>query len=346
MVFENPKETPLNPDRHPQRELFVCDVADVVLKDDMATMEHPFFSLSKKPETAIRRYENGEKWLEVLPSAKGLATIWDKDVLIYCISQMIHKANEGESLTRHVRIVAHDLLIFANRKTGGGDYEALKDALDRLDGTRIRTNIETGDIEQYEGFGLIEAFKIKRSKTTGRVLEMGVTLSEWVFNAIEAQEVLTLSPAYFRLKKAIDRRVYEIARKHCGKQKSWKISLPLLKNKCGSRAPLKGFRHAIKAMSQINHLPDYLVSFDEARDMVEFSSREAVAAVLDDQVGWPRLSADTYHDARQLAPGWDISELEQQWVSWWADMGKPDLKNPDAAFLGFCRRKGSHQKLA
>jgi|SRR6516164_9940142 len=89
--------TNLLPHRHQQHDLFVCDVADAVLKDDMASMEHPFFSLSKKPDTNVRRYENGDRWLEVVPSVKGLATIYDKDILIYCISQLIAKMNEGET---------------------------------------------------------------------------------------------------------------------------------------------------------------------------------------------------------------------------------------------------------
>ena len=33
----------------------------------------------------------------------------------------------------------HDLLIFTNRGTVGKDYKALIEALDRLEGTRIRT---------------------------------------------------------------------------------------------------------------------------------------------------------------------------------------------------------------
>src|SRR6266481_7421730 len=97
MDFDTPKENNLLPERHLQNDLFMCDVADAVLKDDMASMEHPFFSLAKKPETAIRRYENGDKWVEVVPSVKGLATIYDKDILIYCISQLIAKSNEGET---------------------------------------------------------------------------------------------------------------------------------------------------------------------------------------------------------------------------------------------------------
>src|SRR4051812_8242552 len=197
MVSDSPNKINLLPERHPQYDLFVCDVADAVLKDDMASMEHPFYSLSKKPETAIRRYENGDKWVEVVPSVKGLATIYDKDILIYCISQMIAKMNEGEVPSPHVRIVAKDLLVFINRTTGGKDYETLKDALDRLDGTRIRTNVRTGGEEEHQGFGLLESFKIRRSENTGRILEISVKLSDWVFRSIAAKEVLTLHRDYF-----------------------------------------------------------------------------------------------------------------------------------------------------
>src|ERR1017187_8027044 len=137
----------LLPYRHQQHDLFVCDVADAILKDDMASMEHPFFSLSKKPDTTIRRYENGDRWVEVVPSVKGLATIYDKDILIYCISQLIAKINEGVAPSPYVKIVAKDLLVFVNRSIGGKDYDALVDALQRLDGTRIRTNVRTGGEE-------------------------------------------------------------------------------------------------------------------------------------------------------------------------------------------------------
>src|SRR5205085_3894256 len=240
MVSDTPKDNGnLLPYRHQQHDLFVCDVADAVLKDDMASMEHPFFSLSKKPETSIRRYENGDRWLEVVPSVKGLATIYDKDILIYCISQLIAKMNDGQTPSPYVRIVAKDLLIFINRSIGGKDYDALVQALERLDGTRIRTNVRTGSEQEFNGFGLIESFMLRRSENTGRILEIAVKLSDWVFRSIAAKEVLTLHPDYFRLSKPIERRVYEIARKHCGKQDSWKISVEMLQLKCGSRAPLK-----------------------------------------------------------------------------------------------------------
>jgi hypothetical protein len=78
----------LLPDRHPQHELFICDVADAVTKDIMEHMEHPFYSLAKTPDTTIREYHHNGKWLRVTPGVNGHATIYDKDILIYCISQI------------------------------------------------------------------------------------------------------------------------------------------------------------------------------------------------------------------------------------------------------------------
>jgi plasmid replication initiation protein len=338
MVSDLPKSN-LLPVRH-AHDLFVCDVADAILKDDMASMEHPFFSLSKKPETAIRRYENGNKWLEVVPSVKGLATIYDKDILIYCISQLIAKMNKGETPSPYVRIVAKDLLVFVNRSLGGKDYDALVEALERLDGTRIRTNVVTGGVTEFEGFGLIENFKLRRSEKTKRILEIAVKLSDWVFRSIEAQEVLTLHRDYFRLKKPIERRVYEIARKHCGKQESWKISLEALKLKCGSRAPMKGFRHDIKELAKGDHLPDYRVTFDDSEDAVTFYNRNIIKEVSSTPYSEsPKLDAETYHDARTVAPGYDVHYLEREWQKWWDESGRPALHSPDKAFIAFCRAR-------
>ena len=44
----------LLPDRHPNLDFFVLDIADAVPKDDMASMEHPLFSLATKPRSKLR----------------------------------------------------------------------------------------------------------------------------------------------------------------------------------------------------------------------------------------------------------------------------------------------------
>jgi len=270
---------------------------------------------------------------------KGLATIYDKDILIYCISQIMHKLKQGEPVSQRVRINSRDLLIFSNRGTSGRDYMALVEALDRLEGTRIRTNIVSGDEEQIDGFGLIDASSIRRKHgLDGRLMWCEVKLSDWVFNAIRTQEVLTLHRDYFRLRKPLERRVYEIARKHCGQQDGWKIGLPLLLKKTGSQSPEKRFRQMIRHLAEHDHLPDYHVEFDSERDMVVFKNRGTMkmANATPALPPWSgRLNGDVHTEARSVAPGWDVYALEQEWRSWLAD-NEITPNHPEKHFLKFC----------
>jgi hypothetical protein len=51
-----------------------------------------------------------------------------------------------------------------------------------------------------------------------------------------------------------------------------------------------------------------------------------------------RLKLDTFEKAKKAAPGFDVYFLEQEWLEWINKKGERP-KNPDAAFIGFCRRK-------
>ena len=334
--------SPLLPDRHPIQDFFICDVNDAIPKDDMGSMEHPIFSLSTKPDNNIRDYNHNGVNLTVMPSSLGLATIHDKDILIYCISQLVAKMNSGAELQKTLHLKAYDLLVSTNRNTDGRGYEQLKNALDRLSGTRIRTNIKTGAEEITEGFGLIDSWRIVRQTSGGRMTELRVNLSDWVFNAVTAREVLTLHRDYFRLRKPLERRMYELARKHCGKQDEWSISLELLMKKCGTTSDSYEFRRLVKSIceedSKHMHFPDYAISFNGKN--IKFENRNTIKPLLPAEIhSFPLLDPETYHDARTVAPNYDIYFLEQEWQSFWVESGKPELKNPDAAFIGFCRNR-------
>jgi plasmid replication initiation protein len=330
---------PLLPERHPIPDFFVCDLMDAAPKGDMASMEHPIFSLSTKPDHRIRRYEHGTTFVEIKPSADGLATVHDRDVLIYCISQLMAAINSDQPISPVVRFRAYDLLKVTNRMTNGQGYEALKAAFERLSGTRISTNITTGGEEIFETFGLIERAKIVRETRDGRMKEVEVKLSDWVFNAIRHHEVLTLHRDYFRLRKPLERRIYEIARKHCGKKAEWKISLELLQKKCGSASTEKEFRRLVSKIveedQRFQHMPDYSVTL-ESGDMVVFRNRGSVPASPEDpKTVWTGgLNHETYNDARIVAPGWDVYHLEREWRDWITEVPR----DPDAAFIGFCRK--------
>ena len=86
--------------RHPTRDFFVCDIFSALPKDDMASMEHPMFSLSTRPDKRILSYEHNGTEITVVPSVKGLATLHDKDILIYCISQLMAALNAGREISR------------------------------------------------------------------------------------------------------------------------------------------------------------------------------------------------------------------------------------------------------
>ncbi len=340
MVGETTKDrTPLLPDRMQQADFFVCDIFDAAPKGDMASMEHPIFSISTKPDMKRRRYESGKRFVEVRPSDRGLATVHDRDILIFCISQVMAALNAGRKVERVMRFKAYDLLSATNRPTGGEAYIRLKDAFERLSGTRIQTNITTGGEEILDDFGLIDRFRIVRETREGRMQEVEVQLSDWVYNAIQHREVLTISRDYFRLRKPLERRLYEIARKHCGTKTQWCIGMEKLKYKCGSHSTDKEFKRLISKIVAENsvhhHMPDYEIAL-EGQNVVFTAKGSVPSPTLDASDDLPPLRSETYEDARNEAPGWDVRAIEQEWRGWCAKE-EIEPKRPDAHFLKFCR---------
>ena len=264
----------LSPDRHPSSDFFVADILDWALKNDMHSMEHPMFSLSKKPDRQVRHYKHNNCSVTVKPGADGLATIWDKDILIYAISQIVEGMNQGRAPGRTVRLKAYDLLVTTNRHTGGRDYDLLAAAFNRLKGTVINTDIETNGIRQRAGFGLIDNWRIiERSPANSRMVAVEITLNQWLYNAVLAREVLTLDRDYFRLDGGLERRLYEIGRKHCGRQSRWTVSIELLHKKSGSRAVLWKFREMLKRVAAADVLPNYKIQYDPESDRATFYTK-------------------------------------------------------------------------
>jgi len=185
------------------------------------------------------------------------------------------------------------------------------------------------------GFGLIESWQIVRATRGGRMVQVAVTLSDWLFQAVVSKSVLTLSRDYFTLRKPLERRVYEIARKHCGRQAEWRISMAVLAHKSGSASPLRVFRKMIRDMIAANILPDYHLTEDPG-DIVLVTRRDVV--VTPGQAG-PVLKPLTVETARTHMPGWDIYALEAEWRDLWQYSGRPKLRSPDAAFLGWLRKR-------
>jgi len=331
----------LLPDRHPQKDFFILDISDVVPKDDTASMEHPLFSLATKPDMRHLVYQNGENRLEIAPSFLGLPTIKDKDILIFCISQLMHRKNRGEKIGKRVRFSARELSIATNRPIGGNHYKRLAQAFKRLQGTQFTSSIRTGNKREMRIFSLVDqAGFVMQEEGEWRLDYCEVVLSDWFMRAIEANEVVTISNDYFRLRRPLERRIYEIARKHCGEQKKWQIGLVNLQNKTGSNAPLKKFRLNIRQIIADDHMPFYRMELT-ADDLVIFRPRTA-KATLSQSINLPEWAEEK---ARGIAreKGWDYHALRANWMAFAQNetvKGNPP-QNSGAAFVAYCQKQQS-----
>ena len=323
------------------REFFNCDLFDSLpyFKDDMASMEHPVFSLTSQIDKRVLCYQHNGNSITIKPGYDGLPTIHDKDILIYAASHLRAAMNEGRAPSRTVRFTAYDFFISIGRDIGGDSYERFKEALRRLSGTRIETNIKTGKVRIEKGFGLIDSWEAVKKDTSGRVIAVEIELSKWLYNAILSNELLTINPDYFQLRKPMERRLYEIARKHCGDQELFKIGLEKLQLKVGSSSALWEFRRSIREIVTDNHLPDYEIALSDD-DNVTFTNRAKKHYATISKTGIILLKPETYEKAKAAAPRWDVYELEQEWREWMAKKKEPP-KRPDSAFIAFCRKKAS-----
>ena len=157
--------------------------------------------------------------------------------------------------------------------------------------------------------------------------------------AIEANEVVSISRDYFRLRRPLERRLYEIARKHCGSMAKWQIGLANLQDKTGSNAPLKKFRLNLREIITADVTPFY--RFELTSDnLVIVRPRKAPAARLTASIKLPDWAEDK---AREIArdKGWDYQALRSNWLAFaeseTANGNGP--KNAGAAFVGYCKKQ-------
>ena len=245
----------------PQGELFQLDSPLTgEIRGERSLMAFPFFALSKNAWMKPLAYATPTVSIEVRPSARGVATIYDKEIVLYIASLMASKIEEGAAVSQDFMFTAHDLFSVTGSNHSARSYSRLADALERLQGTQIKTNIEAGG-EGEEGFfsWLSEArLQYARSgKGEKRLKAVKVRLCDWLFRAIlRDRQVLDYASTYFQL-GPIERRIYEVARSTCIDGEPLEIDLQTLKLQIGFQNPLSNFRIAMRQIAAANAIPDY-----------------------------------------------------------------------------------------
>ena len=139
---------------------------------------------------------------------QGKPTIYDKDLIIYVISQIAAATNKGHHTAQDRGRSVHDPGVH-QRGTGGRDYDAvLRHDRATARWNEVRTNVKTGSIQTDTWFGMLESVELKTTnEQTGKLLSLTITVSEWLANAIETRDLLTLNADYFRLRRPLERRL-------------------------------------------------------------------------------------------------------------------------------------------
>lgn len=234
-------------------------------------MAYPFFGLSKTPSKRAIKFVEGAVSVEVRPSEQGVATIYDKEILIYLASLAIERLERGETFDGVLTFTAYDFFKLAGLAGASGkNYQRLAASLDRLQGTQVRTTIETGGVNIDGWFSWISEAQVifsRDAKGQKRARAFRVRITDWLVRAIVADgTVLSYDPSYFAL-SAIERRVYEIARAGCAQMGSEErpvvMGLNLLRQRVGVTSPLKKFRQLMAQIVEKDDLPAYRVRFVE-----------------------------------------------------------------------------------
>ena len=137
----------------------------------------------------------------------------------------------------------------------------------------------------------------------------------------------------------LERRLYEIARKHCGNSPKWQIGLAKLQDKTGSNAPLKKFRHNLREIIEKDETPFY--SFElTSEDLVIVRPRAKPANEYAPTISLPDWAEEQAREHAR-AKGWDYHVLRQNWLDFAhgeAAKGNPP-KNAGAAFVAYCKKQ-------
>lgn len=226
------------------------------LRDAIDLMVWPCFTLGKQLRQVPLIHQYRGDFLRVMPvsNGPGLATIWDADLLIWAVSQLVEAHDRRLSVSPVLMVSVFQVLRFLGRGTGQTQYFQLAAALDRLAGSMVETSIGAS-LAAPARFRWIERW----ARTDGGLM---VVMPDWLLAVvIERRRVLRIEPAYLRLTGGIARWLWRLLRRHAHeKSTGWEISLLALHARSGSLARPTDFVADLRRIARTNALPGYRLS--------------------------------------------------------------------------------------
>lgn len=257
----------------PQGDLFRLDsplYGDI--QGERTVAEFPFFALTKRAQMETMTFESETARIEINPSKTGVATIYDKEILLYIASLMVSRLENGETVDRTLSFTANDLFRMTGTNRSARSYSSLKASLSRLQGTQIITNIETGGEGSDSAFSWLLKADIKYTKLPNgerQVKHVEVMLCDWLHRAILTdRRIAAYHDDFFKL-GPIERRLYELAKFNCVDGARFEAEAVDLAGRVGcSLEPrsIENFKRTLRGVAREQSLPEYSLSLTDRKE--------------------------------------------------------------------------------
>lgn len=267
-----------------QLMFFVPTIYDAPLKDDVHLMDVAPFSLSKKANKGIIKYELKDSLITIEGGAEsGLATVFDYDIFLNMVSHLAdevqkYRRDEAKGLRpslppKTYRPNASHILKFCRRSDGGKSYEDLEAALDRLSNTTIKVvNLSGGKRRQVDSRPMISGYSVVSRTGANKIETIEISIPDWVYTSVVRNEktlpLLTLHQDYFLISSGLGRFIYRLARKAAGKTEAT-YSLKELHKRSGSSQEFRKFAYDLREFitrTLAFPMPEYDLALEEGRD--------------------------------------------------------------------------------
>lgn len=267
-----------------QLMFFVPAIYDAPIKDDVNLMDVAPFSLSKKANSGVIRYELKDSLITIEGGVEsGLATVFDYDIFLNMVSYIAEEVqrfrrDETKGLRptlppKTYRPNASHILKFCRRSDGGKSYEDLEAALDRLANTTIKVvNLHSGKRRQVDSRPLISGYSVVSRTGSNKIDVIEITIPDWVYLSVVRNEkslpLLTLHQDYFLISSGIGRFIYRLARKAAGKSEA-RYGIKELHKRSGSTQELRKFAYDLREFvtrTQAFPMPEYDLSLQDGKE--------------------------------------------------------------------------------
>jgi len=247
-----------------QIDLFIASATDISPKEHQDLMSRGWWNLSKQKRTTPIEHHFGDSYVRVTANPKyGIASIWDNDILLFAISQLMYNKNHGMAVGRRFQFTGYEFWEFTNKKRKSGKgYKDLWASLERLHHTHVETNIRQGNKSRQHSFVWLS--DIKQNHDGTRHTSFEITLPEWLYDSvINDQFVLTLDDGYFDIRGGLERWLYLFARKSSGyNADGWVENIESIHLKSGSKTTLHEFRRQIRKILSKGKLLGYDIGWE------------------------------------------------------------------------------------